>query len=78
MFCREENGLLYGYDSNYRLDRHIIQPLLPQNCPSLAGKPKLIFVQACQGSETDDGITVAAKRIEKGISNSITWFSYAI
>ena len=72
MFCREENGLLYGYDSNYRLDRHIIQPLLPQNCPSLAGKPKLIFVQACQGSETDDGITVVAKKIEKGISNSIT------
>ena len=50
----------------FRLDRHIIQTLLPQNCPSLAGKPKLIFVQACQGSETDDGAMVAAKRIEKG------------
>ena len=63
---REENGLLYGYDSNYRLDRHVIQALLPQNCPSLAGKPKLIFVQACQGSETDDGAMVVAKSIAKG------------
>ena len=63
---REENGLLYGYDSNYRLDRHIIRELLPQNCPVLAGKPKLIFVQACQGSETDGGAMVAAKSIANG------------
>ena len=66
IYNREENGLLYGYDSNYRLDRHVIQALLPQNCPSLAGKPKLIFVQACQGSETDDGAMVVAKSIAKG------------
>ena len=66
IYHREENGLLYGYDSNYRLDRHVIQALLPQNCPSLAGKPKLIFVQACQGSETDDGAMVVAKSIAKG------------
>ena len=68
IYNREENGLLYGYDSNYRLDRHVIQALLPQNCPSLAGKPKLIFVQACQGSETDDGAMVVAKTIAKGAS----------
>ena len=67
IFYSEENGLLYGYDSNYRLDRHIIQALLPQNCPALAGKPKLIFIQACQGSETDDGAIVAAKMVEKGM-----------
>jgi hypothetical protein len=70
---REENGLLYGHDSNFRLDRHIIHALLPQNCPSLAGKPKLIFIQACQGSETDDGAMLAAKAVAKGtkyINNS--------
>ena len=74
---REENGLLYGYDSNYRLDRHIIQALLPQNCPVLAGKPKLIFVQACQGSETDDGAMVAAKSIAKGMYPLWTVLKYS-
>ena len=67
---------MYGYDSNYRLDRHIIQALLPQTCPVLAGKPKLIFVQACQGSETDDGAMVAAKSIAKG--TSLLYFSYIV
>ena len=41
----EENGLLFGYDTSYRLNRDIVQELLPQQCPGLVGKPKFIFVQ---------------------------------
>ncbi len=41
----EENGLLFGRDTNYRLNKDIVNELLPQQCASLAGKPKLIFVQ---------------------------------
>ncbi len=52
----EEGGLLYAHDSNYKLNTFVIRELLPGQCSSLAGKPKLIFVQACQGMETDDGI----------------------
>jgi hypothetical protein len=41
----EENGLLFGRDTNYRLNKDIVNELLPQTCRSLAGKPKMIFVQ---------------------------------
>ena len=45
----EEKGILHAYDSVYSLNQHIIPELLPDKCPSLAGKPKMIFIQACQG-----------------------------
>ena len=45
----EENGILHAYDSVYSLNKHIIPELLPDKCKSLAGKPKMIFIQACQG-----------------------------
>ncbi|XP_064115672.1 caspase-1-like isoform X2 [Macrobrachium nipponense] len=30
--------------------------LTPEECPSLAGKPKLFFIQACRGDDTDLGV----------------------
>ena len=42
----------------YNLDKEIIGELLPTKCPSLVGKPKMIFVQACQGQDTDAGVRV--------------------
>lgn len=44
----EENATLHARDKLYRLDRHIVSELTPEQCRALAGKPKLIFVQACQ------------------------------
>ena len=54
----EENGILHAADKPFRLEKHVIQELLPSVCPSLNGKPKLIFVQACQGKETDPGTEI--------------------
>ena len=54
----ENDGLLYSYDENYMLSKHIIPELLPNVCPSLAGKPKMIFIQACQGQDVDSGVEV--------------------
>jgi len=45
----EDNGTVFAYDSMYRVDNDIILKLTADKCPFLAGKPKLIFVQACQG-----------------------------
>ena len=55
----EDNGTIFAKDFMYRIDTEIFNRLTGDNCSSLAGKPKLIFVQACQGKETDPGSRVA-------------------
>ena len=65
----EADGLLYAYDQNYKLHRNIIQELLPDLCPSLAGKPKMIFIQACQGTNTDGGVRIAARGRQRHTSS---------
>jgi caspase 7 len=57
----EEDGLLYAYEGNYKLDKTIIRELLPDVCPKLAGKPKMVFIQACQGELTDVGTRVRSR-----------------
>ncbi|XP_011196246.2 caspase-like [Zeugodacus cucurbitae] len=52
-----EHGYIYAKDVQYKLDA-IWSYFTPQKCPSLAGKPKLFFIQACQGDECDPGVTL--------------------
>jgi len=49
-----ELGILYASDHAYKPDRLWTQ-FNAENCPSLAGKPKLFFIQACQGDQLDGG-----------------------
>jgi hypothetical protein len=70
----EENGVLHSYDGTYTLHKHIVPELLPENCPSLAGKPKLIFIQACQGEKVDEGVNLVHRVTETdGSSYSIPY-----
>jgi len=66
----ESDGLLYAYDQNYKLHRNVIQQLLPDVCPSLAGKPKMIFIQACQGTETDAGVRIKPRGVRQRHTSS--------
>ena len=50
-------GIIYGYDGSYPVHK-VWQNFTPDNCPSLAGKPKMMFIQACQGNNMDPGTTV--------------------
>jgi len=50
-------GIIYGYDGSYSVDK-IWQNFTADHCPSLAGKPKMIFIQACQGNNMDPGTTL--------------------
>merc|ERR1712179_556700 len=50
-------GILYAYDQPYSADR-LWNQFSADKCPTLAGKPKLFFIQACQGSKTDSGTEV--------------------
>jgi hypothetical protein len=49
-----ERGSLWARDTRYPVDE-VYNNFTGDKCPTLAGKPKLFFVQACQGSEFDRG-----------------------
>ncbi|KYN13758.1 PREDICTED: caspase-1-like isoform X2 [Trachymyrmex cornetzi] len=51
-----ESGLLHSADSMYPVDALWI-PFTGDQCLSLAGKPKLFFIQACRGTQLDNGVT---------------------
>ncbi|KAF7398948.1 hypothetical protein HZH66_006845 [Vespula vulgaris] len=48
-------GILQSYDEPYKV-HEFWSKFTKTNCPSLEGKPKLFFIQACRGDETDSGI----------------------
>lgn len=58
-----ENGEIYAYDKPFQVES-LFNDLVPLNCPSLTGKPKLFFVQACRGGKADQGVTVQHNRYD--------------
>ncbi|XP_035227245.1 caspase-like [Stegodyphus dumicola] len=52
-----ESGILYGSDGKYETER-IFAPFRGDVCPTLAGKPKVFFIQACQGDKLDHGVSM--------------------
>ncbi|KAG8238069.1 hypothetical protein J437_LFUL016422 [Ladona fulva] len=45
------NDTLYCIDDRTFTLKEVEEKFLPGNCPELAGKPKLFFIQACRGSD---------------------------
>ena len=52
-----EGNVLCGTDRKEIAVRDVINIFKADNCPSLAGKPKIILLQACRGALTDEGTT---------------------
>ncbi|XP_069467955.1 caspase-7-like isoform X3 [Ambystoma mexicanum] len=50
-----EEGLIYGTDGSMPI-KTVTTLFRGDKCKSLVGKPKLFFIQACRGSEFDEGI----------------------
>ena len=50
-----ELGILYSCDQPYKPDR-LWTHFTGDKCPSLAGKPKMFLIQACQGDQLDQGL----------------------
>ncbi|XP_076800095.1 uncharacterized protein LOC143445109 [Clavelina lepadiformis] len=48
-----DNDDLFVRDAKMNL-KELTQPFHSANCPSLAGKPKMFFIQACRGYMSDD------------------------
>lgn len=49
-------GCVHGVDNNSVSIKQLMEPFSGKKCPSLAGKPKLFFIQACQGKREQGGV----------------------
>jgi len=60
-----EMGILYASDQPYKPDR-LWSHFSADKCRSLAGKPKLFFIQACQGDQLDHGVKMVRTGTDAG------------
>ncbi|KAJ7393597.1 hypothetical protein OS493_006582 [Desmophyllum pertusum] len=58
-----EDGKLYGADGQTVHIESIRDFFNNAKCPSLKGKPKVIFIQACRGSEKGEGVVADSPHI---------------
>lgn len=52
-----ESGVLHAYENEYPVEI-LWNGFTGNRCPSLAGKPKLFFIQACRGTQLDNGVQI--------------------
>ena len=57
------DGTIYAYDKPFATNK-LWEPFTAENSPTLAGKPKMFFIQACQGNLMDEGVTVVESHTE--------------
>ncbi|XP_061192464.1 caspase-7-like [Saccostrea echinata] len=50
-----EDGLIWGIDRLIPIN-DLLEPFKGNKCLSLAGKPKIFFIQACRGTKFDEGV----------------------
>ncbi|NWW79622.1 CASP8 protein, partial [Climacteris rufus] len=53
-----KKGIIYGVDGQEVPIRELTASFTVQNCNSLAGKPKVFFIQACQGDALHKGVSI--------------------
>lgn len=50
-------GTIASYDSDYEI-KDVTRLFRDKYCPTLVGKPRLFFIQACRGKELDNGFLI--------------------
>ncbi|XP_054470961.1 caspase-8 isoform X2 [Anoplopoma fimbria] len=60
-----KEGCVYGVDGHTVEIQEMKEPFNGLNCPSLAEKPKMFFIQACQGTEEQRPATICADGPER-------------
>ncbi|XP_075567666.1 caspase-8-like [Pelecanus crispus] len=58
IFSHGDKDKIKGIDHEFVNIKDLVSCFTGSNCPSLAGKPKLFFIQACQGSGVHPAVTV--------------------
>lgn len=67
-----ELGILYATDQPYKPDR-LWSHFSAEKCPTLAGKPKMFFIQACQGDQLDSGVHMKPTSYTESDSNALSY-----
>ncbi|XP_008579873.1 PREDICTED: caspase-8 [Galeopterus variegatus] len=60
-----DKGIVYGTDGQEASIYELTSYFTGSKCPSLAGKPKVFFIQACQGDNYQKGIAVETDSEQK-------------
>lgn len=63
------SSYILSHDYPYPVDM-LWTPFTPDRCPSLAGKPKLFFIQACRGEKLDGGVRLINQTQTDNASNT--------
>uniref|UniRef100_A0A8C6ZER4 Caspase-8 n=1 Tax=Nothoprocta perdicaria TaxID=30464 RepID=A0A8C6ZER4_NOTPE len=63
-----KKGIIYGVDGQEVPIQELTTSFTGQNCHSLAGKPKVFFVQACQGDARQQGVVIEVDSAEQDSS----------
>ncbi|CAO2615912.1 Casp8 [Lemmus lemmus] len=61
-----DKGIIYGTDGKEASIRELTSYFTGLKCPSLAGKPKVFFIQACQGDSVQKAVPIETDSEEKG------------
>ncbi|XP_056112782.1 caspase-3a [Rhinichthys klamathensis goyatoka] len=65
MLSHGDDGVFFGTDGSLEL-KSLTSLFRGDRCPSLVGKPKLFFIQACRGTELDPGVQTDASSSSDG------------
>ena len=52
-----KDGKVYSADDEYHV-KELWENFMGENCKTLIGKPKLMFIQACRGNKTEFGVSL--------------------
>lgn len=65
-----EQGIIFAKDGAYKPDDSLWGQFTGDKCITLAGKPKLFFIQACQGDRFDGGVQLQRRSTQVDGSGS--------
>lgn len=65
-----DDGKIYARDLGYP-PNILWKHFTGDNCQTLAGKPKMFFIQACRGENVDDGVSIRSKTSRDSSSDDI-------
>ncbi|XP_011878424.1 PREDICTED: caspase-1-like [Vollenhovia emeryi] len=51
------------------------KPFTADKCTSLAGKPKLFFIQACRGEAADSGIKISPRTLRQTETDTVPYYT---